>query len=93
MRAVEFLPEHEMVWKRSAKGGIKLKWKCGFGPRRGRIVPDAKQCSAAPNLAKSAAMKKTRARTKIKQARKSKKTKRINPQVRLAAKLNKLKRR
>lgn len=95
MRASEFVPvlEHQMVFKKKPKGGVALKWKCAFGPRAGRIVPDFKQCSAAPNLSKAAAMKKTRARTKVKQARKSKKTKRVNPYSRLSAKLNKLRKR
>ena len=93
MRAEEFVTEHTMVFKRNSKGGVSLKWKCGFGPRRGRIVSDFKQCTAAPNLKKAAAMKKTRASTGVKQARKAKKTKKVNPAARLAAKLNKLKRR
>jgi hypothetical protein len=82
-----------MVWKRASNGTVKLKWKCGFGPRRDRVVSDVKQCSAAPNLKKSQAMKKTRARTKVKQARKAKKTKKVNPATRLATRLNKLSRR
>ena len=51
MRASEFVPvmEHQMVFKKKPKGGVALKWKCAFGPRAGRIVPDFKQCSAAPN--------------------------------------------
>jgi hypothetical protein len=41
-------------------------------------------------LKKSAKMKNTRQRTKVRQAKKTKKTKRINPVSKLAARLNKL---
>jgi hypothetical protein len=40
-------------------------------------------------MAQSQRMKKTRAKTKVRQARRTKRTKRINPASRLAARLNK----
>jgi hypothetical protein len=92
MRAEEFITEHRMVWK-STKKGLKLKWRCTSGFRTGRTVPNAKDCSKPLDIAQAQRMKKTRARTKISQARKSKKTKRVNPGSRLAAKLNKSKKR
>jgi len=45
-------------------------------------------CSAAPDIAQAQRMKKTRARTKVRQARKTKRTKRINPVSRLIQRLN-----
>ena len=87
MRASEFVTEHRMVWKRTPSGP-KLRWRCESGPRRGRTVPNVKDCSAAPNIAQSQRMKKTRARTKIRQARKTKRTKRINPISKLVRSLN-----
>jgi hypothetical protein len=87
MRASEFVTEHRMVWKRTPKGP-KLKWRCESGPRRGRTVPNVKDCSAAPDIAQSQRMKKTRARTKVRQARKTKRTKRINPVSKLVRILN-----
>jgi hypothetical protein len=90
MRAHEFVTEHRMVWKRNARTGkVSLKWRCESGPRKGRTVPQAADCSAAPDMAASQRMKKTRQKTKIRQARRTKRTKRINPASKLAARLNK----
>jgi hypothetical protein len=90
MRAHEFITEHRMVWKRNTRTGrVSLKWRCESGPRKGRTVPQAADCSAAPDMAASQRMKKTRQKTKIRQARRTKRTKRINPASKLAARLNK----
>ena len=90
MRAHEFITEHRMVWKRNARTGrVSLKWRCESGPRKGRTVPQAADCSAAPDMAASQRMKKTRQKTKVRQARRTKRTKRINPASKLAARLNK----
>jgi hypothetical protein len=79
-----------MVWKRNAKTGkISLRWRCESGPRDNRTVPRVSDCSKAPDMAQSQRMKKTRARTKVRQARRTKRTKRINPASKLAARLNK----
>lgn len=88
MRAHEFISEHRLVWKRSPRGKISMKWRCETGPRAGRTVPNVKDCSAAPDMARAQQFKKTRAKTKIRQARRTKRTKRINPMSRLAARLN-----
>lgn len=90
MRASEFIAEHRMVWKRNPKtGGVSIKWRCESGPRKGRTVPAVKDCSGAPDVAQAQRMKVTRQRTKVRQARKAKKTKRVNPASRLASMLNK----
>jgi hypothetical protein len=90
MRAYEFVTEHRMVWKRNARTGqISLKWRCETGPRKGRTVPNAADCSAAPDMAASQRMKKTRQKTKTRQSRRTARTKRINPAAKLAARLNK----
>lgn len=90
MRAHEFITEHRLVFKRNPKtGSISMKWRCETGPRKGRTVPELSQCSAAPDIKKAAKMKQTRQRTKVAQARKTKKTKRVNPMSRTAARLNK----
>jgi hypothetical protein len=79
-----------MVWKRNVKTGqVSLKWRCETGPRKGRTVPNAADCSAAPDMAASQRMKKTRQKTKIRQSRRTARTKRINPASKLAARLNK----
>lgn len=90
MRASEFVTENKKVFKRNARTGkLSMKWRCAAGPRKGRIVAEPNQCSASLDRQKSSAMKLTRAKTKVRQARKAKRTKRLNPAARLAAKLNK----
>jgi hypothetical protein len=89
MRASEFITETRKVFKKKpGSSRVSMKWRCAAGPRKGRVVADPAQCAAAPNLAKSAQMKLTRARTGIRQARKAKRTKRLNPASKLAARLN-----
>jgi hypothetical protein len=90
MRASEFISENKKVFKRNARTGkLTMKWRCAAGPRKGRIVADPNQCSASLDREKSSKMKLTRAKTKVRQARKTKRTKRLNPAARLAAQLNK----
>jgi hypothetical protein len=89
MRAHEFVTEHRMVFRRNPKTGkISLRWRCESGPRKNRTVPSVNDCSAAPDVAQAQRMKKTRQRTKIRQARKTKRTKRVNPASKLARYLN-----
>ena len=83
------LAEHKMIWSRSGDK-LKLKYRCASGPKAGRIVPDPSACAAPKDLAKSAQMKRTRATTKVRQARKAKKTKRLNPASKILARLNAL---
>ena len=90
MRASEFVTEHRLVWKRNTRTGqVSLKWRCEAGPRKGRTVPTASDCSAAPDMAASQRMKKTRQKTKTRQSRRTARTKRINPVSRLVTRLNK----
>lgn len=90
MRADEFIDEARMAWGKSAnRGAPKLKFRCTTGPRKSRMVSNPADCYAHPNPSKSAAMKKTRARTGVRQARKARFTKRINPVSKLIRLLNK----
>jgi hypothetical protein len=97
MRASEFIPEHELVWGRSnvttRRSKPKLRWRCTTGQRAGRVVSNVADCDKPLNVAKRAKMKRTRANTKIQQARRSSRTKNINTGSRLIAQLNKPKRR
>ena len=86
---IEDLKEHKMIWSRSGNK-LKLKYRCASGPKAGRIVPDPSACAAPKDLAKSAQMKRTRATTKVRAARKAKKTKRVNPASKILARLNAL---
>jgi hypothetical protein len=90
VRAHEFVTEHRLVFRRNPRTGkVTLAWRCESGPRKNRTVPELKDCGKAPDAAQMQRMKKTRARTKIRQARRTKRTKRINPLSKLAARLNK----
>lgn len=84
---LEDLEEHKMIWSRSGDK-LKLKYRCASGPKAGRIVPDPSACAAPKDLAKAAQMKRTRATTKVRAARKAKKTKRVNPASKILARLN-----
>lgn len=89
MRAAEFVTEHRMIWSRNSRTGkVTLKWRCESGLRKNRTVPNVSDCSAAPDVAQAQKMKKTRQRTKIRQARKAKFTKRVNPKAKLIRALN-----
>ena len=89
MKAKEFIGEHRLVWPRNPKTGkVSLRGRCESGPRAGRTVPPVKDCSGAPDIAQAQRMKKTRERTKIRQARKAKRTKKVSPASKLARYLN-----
>lgn len=98
MRLDEFtnnndLSETSMIFTRSGKAGgsvkTKQKFTCSSGPRAGKRVSSIAQCFAPIDIAKRIQMKKTRAKTKIRQARKAKRTKRIDPSSLLTKILNK----
>lgn len=89
MRAREFITEHRLVWRRNPRTGkITLRWRCESGPRKDRTVPRVTDCSASPDVAQAQRMKKTRQRTKIRQAKRTGRTKRINPASKLLQRLN-----
>jgi hypothetical protein len=90
----EDLLETSMIFTRSAgkTGGsvkTKQKFRCSSGPRAGKRVSSIAQCFAPIDIAKRIQMKKTRAKTKIRAARKAKRTKRIDPSSLLTKILNK----
>ena len=97
MKISEIITEG-MVFARVGKGGtgkakVKMKWRCETGQRAGRLVHSPTQCGAAIDTAKRAQMKKTRARTKFRQARRAKRTKKLNVASRIMQALNQFKRR
>jgi hypothetical protein len=80
------------VWARSGKKVVR-KYRCTAGKRKGRVVAKPAQCFAAPDVKKRIKLKMTKARLGDRMARKSKKTKRINPASKMVQKLNKSSRR
>jgi hypothetical protein len=88
----DVLIETSMIFARKkVKGGVKQvqKFRCTGGPRAGKRVGSIAQCSAPVDVDKKIQMKKTRARTKVRQARRARRTKRIDPSSLLAKTLNK----
>ena len=67
-----------------------MKFRCTTGSRTSRLVSDPAKCFAHPDIAKAQRMKKTRARTSKIQARKTKRTKKINIASRILRQLNKI---
>ncbi len=84
---VEEVMEAKMVW---AKRGSKIvrKVRCTSGPRKGRMVSNAGQCSKPINLKKRMTLKKTRAKMGKRMARRAARTKRRNPVSKRIARLN-----
>lgn len=70
-----------------------MKFRCDSGPKAGRIVKEPADCGKPKDPSKMAQMKKTRARTKIRQARKAKFAKKVNVGSRIIARLNKFRKR
>ena len=87
------LTETSMIFSRSKNknGGVSTtqKFSCSSGPRAGKRVSSMAQCFAPVNIAKRIQMTKTRARTSARAARRSKRTKRVDPSSLLTKILNK----
>ena len=80
--------DEKQIWARTGKKVVR-KYRCSGGKRHGRIVSNMAQCYAAPDVKKKNIMRRTKARLGKKMARKSKKTKRVNPASRRVQALNK----
>lgn len=77
----------KQVWARSGKKVVR-KYRCTTGNRKGRVVAKMQQCYAAPDFKKRVRLKKTKARLGSRIARKTRRTKRINPASRRVQALN-----
>jgi hypothetical protein len=84
--------EEKKVWARSGKKVVR-KYRCGSGPRKGRVVAKMSQCFAAPDIKRRATLKRTKARLSSRMSRKAKRTKRINPASLRVQKMNRPSRR
>jgi len=84
---VEEVMEAKMVWAKRGKKIVR-KVRCTSGPRKGRMVSSASQCSKPINLKKRMTLKKTRAKMGKRMARKAARTKRRNPVSKRVARLN-----
>ena len=90
------LGETSMVFsrKKGKNGGISTtqKFSCSSGPRAGKRASNMAACFGPIDIAKRIQMKKTRAKTSARAARRSKRTKRIDPSSLLTKILNKARR-
>ena len=84
--------DEKQVWARSGKKVVR-KYRCMSGRRKGRVVSNMSQCYAAPDLKKRTKLKITKARLGSRLAKKTKRTKRVNPASRRVQQLNKMSRR
>src|SRR6056300_1687710 len=84
--------DEKQVWAKSGQKVVR-KYRCMGGQRKGRVVAKMSQCYAPIDLKKRVTFKKTKARLGAKIARKSRRTKRINPASKKVAALNKSSRR
>lgn len=72
------IDETKMAWQRSGNKLVR-KYRCTGGRRKGRIVSKAAQCFAAPDIKKRFRLKMVKAKMGARIARKSARTKRVNP--------------
>ena len=68
----------KIAWARVGNKVVK-KYRCGSGPRQGRIVANPTQCNKPIDLKKRMKFKQTKLAKGARMARKSKRTKRRNP--------------
>lgn len=76
-----------MAWAKRGNTVVR-KFRCSSGRRKGRIVAKPAQCFAAPDIQKRIKLKMTKMRLGSRMARKSKRTKRVNPASKRVAALN-----
>lgn len=84
--------EEKQVWARRGKEVVR-KYRCQGGRRNGRIVAKMQQCYAAPDAKKRARMKIMKAKLGSRIAKKTKRTKRVNPASVRVQRLNKMSKR
>lgn len=82
------LSEAKIVFARRGKT-ITKKFRCTVGPRKGRTVANASQCSSPIDLKKRFVLRKTKAAMGSRMSKKAQRTKRTNPASKIAAKMNK----
>jgi len=91
MRIDEFteepIVEARMVWRRMGNT-IKRAVRCTSGRRAGRVVSNIGQCSKPIDMKRRLTLKRTKARMGTRLARKSQRTRRMNPASRRLRTLN-----
>ena len=80
--------ETKMAWGRRGNQVVR-KYRCTIGRLKGKTVSTPGACFAAPDIKNRIKLKMTKAKLGSKMARKSKRTKRVNPVSKRIQALNK----
>ena len=88
MLVSEIVEGYKQVWART-KSGVKRKYRCTSGSRKGRVVAKAATCSAPTNVKSSVSLKTTKAKKGSKMQQKTRRTKSANAASVRSTKLNK----
>lgn len=84
----EPIVEARMVWRRMGNT-IKRAVRCTAGPRAGRVVSNASQCTKPIDLKKRMTLRRTKAKLGKRMMRKARRTKKFNPAAKRLRTLNK----
>lgn len=79
--------EARMTWARQGNKIVR-KYRCTSGPRKGRVVGSADQCSKPIDVKKRITFNKTKATQGARMRRKAGRTRRVNPASRRLKGLN-----
>jgi len=82
--------EAQLVWARKGNKIVR-KFRCSVGQRKGRVVSDPSQCAKPIDMKKRMTLRKTKAKMGARIAKKSQRTKRMNPASKAIQRLNKVK--
>jgi beta-lactam-binding protein with PASTA domain len=85
--SAEPIMEARMVWKRSGNKVVRAV-RCTSGRRKGRVVSTSSQCGAPLDIKKKINIKRLKSRMGTRLAKKSKRTRRVNPASRRLRTLN-----
>ncbi len=83
----ESVTEARMVWRRMGNT-VKRAVRCTAGPRKGRVVSKASQCTAPINIKRRLTLKKSKAKFGSRMTKKARRTKRVSPASRRVRALN-----
>jgi len=85
MKVLELL--EGVAWKRQG-GKITRKYRCTFGPRKGRVMSSPAACNAPYKNKAAQTLKRTKAAAGKRMSFQSTKTKKMNPVSKRAKRLN-----
>lgn len=84
----EYLEEAKLVYARKGKKVVR-KYRCGSGRLKGKTVSNPSACFQPVDIKKRFVLARTKAKMGARLARKSNRTKKVNPASRMLKTLNK----